>query len=339
MAYRVVILCSGDHSRGMGHVYRMGILAEALSSLMECQVSFLVDPQTIIAPLSRGRLPEVHIISSDDLKSRRRVLFRLDPHLIIVDEYGVSEKDLAMYRVGNSRMIVLDSLTVSSDVADHVINAIVGGLVNREWSSGGRTRYYAGPKYMILHPDYRRLRPTRLPRASRRVTTVGVAMGGADALNLTGKIGGWLAGAGLCTQVLLVKGHGSQIHDLKVTHPERLVQIDRADSLAGFFIQCDLAVTGAGITLYEAACMGVPSIAVPQAPHEIETATRFERYGSAIMTSPDDKGDTILALVEALALDQDRRQAMAELGFALLDGCMEPSLSVIRRCFGDKGGC
>jgi UDP-2,4-diacetamido-2,4,6-trideoxy-beta-L-altropyranose hydrolase len=83
-----------------------------------------------------------------------------------------------------------------------------------------------------------------------------------------------------------------------------------------------LVVCGFGHSLLEAACLGVPAVAVVFLPEHVEHARAFARAGTAVtieMTGGA-RPHELAALVAELMADPGRREAMGARGRALVDG-------------------
>lgn len=328
MDRRVVIVCGGDHRRGMGHVFRMRVLARAMSTMLKCAVTFLIDPETVAGPLSKDPLiNEVFCLPRHAFACRRRAIETKCPTLVIADIYGIAVEEAEAYKHEQSRLMIFDNTGPATSIADCVVNAIVGGVQSSCYLQGG-TLFCVGPRYMIMHPDYGKVRPC-YPTTGDSVGRIAVALGGADALDLTETIAEWLVA--LDYEVTLVKGPASNLDSAPVWTHHKVTKITSPDNLARVLSSCDLAITGGGVSAYEAACLGVPVVIIPQAPHETLTARRLSDYGSAMVIGSPIRRNEFTEAVDMLARDRDRRYMMAWSGLRLLNGDITPVIDVARQ--------
>jgi spore coat polysaccharide biosynthesis predicted glycosyltransferase SpsG len=306
----------------------MRVLAGAISTMLECTVTFLIDPETVVDPLARDPLiNEVLCLPSDALACRCRAIETKCPALVIADIYDIAVEEAEIYKHEQSKLIIFDNTGPATSIADCVVNAIVGGVQNSCYMQGG-TLFCVGPRYMIMHPDYRKMRP-RYPTTGDSVGRIAVALGGADALDLTETVAEWLVA--LDYEVTLVKGPASNLDSGPVWTHHKVTKITSPDNLARVLSSCDLAVTGGGVSAYEAACLGVPAVIIPQAPHEVLTARRLSDCGSALVIGSPIRRNEFTEAVGMLARDRDRRRMMAWSGFRLLDGDITPVVDVVRQ--------
>jgi len=72
-----------------------------------------------------------------------------------------------------------------------------------------------------------------------------------------------------------------------------------------------VAVVGGGVSLYEAAALGVPAVGVPVVPAQTPTVRAFARRGAAVAVPFKASGHRAASEVVALLDDPHRRAAMA----------------------------
>lgn len=104
------------------------------------------------------------------------------------------------------------------------------------------------------------------------------------------------------------------------------VALERSDTQTGqrleLMARADVAVTAGGSTCWEAAFMGLPSIVVSLAGNQRETAEGLGRYGAALNLgwARDVSESTLARVLQDVARDPARREAMSEKGRRLVDG-------------------
>jgi spore coat polysaccharide biosynthesis protein SpsF len=92
---------------------------------------------------------------------------------------------------------------------------------------------------------------------------------------------------------------------------------DVADPAAEF-ARADLALISFGVTAYEMAALGVPSLYLTLTEDHAKSASAFCQAGIGDIVSVDVDG--IASALNGLLLDRGRRHAMSEIGRALIDG-------------------
>ena len=84
----------------------------------------------------------------------------------------------------------------------------------------------------------------------------------------------------------------------------------------------DLAITGGGLTKYETAVTGTPSIILSQVAHQVDLAEEFEKEGTALNLGlgTEVSQEDITEAVTRLSGDGALRAEMSRRGKRLVDG-------------------
>lgn len=159
-----------------------------------------------------------------------------------------------------------------------------------------------GFEHALLREDIR-------TAAGRGLPDVGVlvSMGGSDPTGLTVPLCTALDAAGIETLAVLGPAYAGPPPPGRVL--EDPAQWPRV--LAG----AELVVCGFGTTLFEAAHLGVPAVAIPRHELDAREATAFSAHGTMTVASPDDAVATVRAL-----RGSERLREMRRTGRALVDG-------------------
>ncbi|MFB8736110.1 glycosyltransferase [Bacillus sp. SL00103] len=161
-------------------------------------------------------------------------------------------------------------------LADAVINGIYG-LDEKHLQVNG-TDYFYGTPYLLLDHEISKLKDTYEVR--KECKKVVISLGGSDPEGLLTKAVSALREAAHL-HILAVTGKASRIEEkIKATH---IQFIRHTDQLSAHLAEADLAIVAGGMTLYEAVCIGVPSIVLSQVDHQAVTATRFAQREPAII--------------------------------------------------------
>jgi spore coat polysaccharide biosynthesis predicted glycosyltransferase SpsG len=115
--------------------------------------------------------------------------------------------------------------------------------------------------------------------------------------------------------------HGEAVRQAGVTG---LHLVDAPDGLGPVLAGADLAVLGGGVSLYEAAALGIPTVTVPVVPAQEPTVRAFVRRGLAVtVPRPRDVvhlGQLVARRVRLLAQDAQALRRMRARGPAIIDG-------------------
>lgn len=217
---------------------------------------------------------------------------------------------------GRCVAIVADAPPLDADV---VVVPYVGATA----PPGAGARYLTGPDYFVLRPQLAALRERR-EGVREQADRVLVSLGGADPGGRTITVGQALVSLRRGLDIRIVLGPSfsdSQLSDLEALAARHGLATVPGSALAEGLIWCDLFITADGLSKYEAAALGTPTLVV-QAP-ETRTALSglFATAGTAAYVAgvPPTRAQ-IAEAVEALLDDAAARAQMSTRGPALVDG-------------------
>ncbi|WP_244447599.1 glycosyl transferase [Neorhizobium galegae] len=137
----------------------------------------------------------------------------------------------------------------------------------------------SGVEFMILNPEielYRRHRDN--------LTSVLVTMGGADTYGVTIKVAQWLRDNSMCATIVTGPAfqHKGELDAILTDKTEGvLTHLGAVASLAQEMARHDLAITGGGVTPFEACAGGLPCIVIANEDFEIPVGWALEKLGCA----------------------------------------------------------
>jgi len=151
------------------------------------------------------------------------------------------------------------------------------GMLDCRWLVNPVTTHYrdadftcmSGPQYALLRRQFAEQRVHLLP-FSRREKLV-LAFGGTDPAGLTLPVLKSLGKTGFClSHIKVMIGEGvSERQEISAFCREHGVELGTSvENVAGFLSNARLAISAAGGSLFELACMGVPAVFVPVADNQ-----------------------------------------------------------------------
>jgi spore coat polysaccharide biosynthesis predicted glycosyltransferase SpsG len=182
----------------------------------------------------------------------------------------------------------------------------------------------AGPRYAVVRPGIRRIRPIRgqePPEPFRAVVSLGD-----DPSNWTVRVVKALMGIKTLSRIdiLARSGHPKlkQWEDLAEANKGRVSVATETLDQSRRISRCHFAVTEADTGALELACVGVPGLIIVQNEVYWSTAQRLEEEGAANLLGWHEavKENTIRMAAENLLKDAGDRRLMARAGRALIDG-------------------
>ena len=191
----------------------------------------------------------------------------------------------------------------------------------------GDCKIYSGHEYFIFHPQFLSKRK-EIGNIRKNASRVLVCIGGTDPTGLTVKVVNALDQLNdVLSEAKIVLGSGLSFHsfdDVKAIckHSSRLKLLGFSNSIAELLYWSDLAIVGEGLTKYEAAFTGTPSIMISQIDHDSLPVRDFINLGCTRYLGIGEKlSKTEIALaVDSILKDYDTRLKLSSVGKNALDG-------------------
>jgi UDP-2,4-diacetamido-2,4,6-trideoxy-beta-L-altropyranose hydrolase len=247
---------------------------------------------------------------------------------LIVDHYALDKKWEKALGPFFDRLIVIDDLANRNHDCDILIdqNYYLNGQTRYSGLLPGRCQQLSGPRYAIIDKAYQEISKRVEPRI--KVEHVFAYFGGVDATCEHEKLIAAIVGSPLLKDV---KFHFS----LGIANPRKAAILNAASELANvttyefienlpeFLCKMDLSIGGGGSTLWEKACVGLPSVVISVADNQVETckALAQERYIDYL--GPSELVDTqlIRAALEEYVTDTDKLLKASVNIRNITDGC------------------
>ncbi|MHB9010496.1 MAG: UDP-2,4-diacetamido-2,4,6-trideoxy-beta-L-altropyranose hydrolase [Carboxydocellales bacterium] len=324
--FQVLIRADGGQGIGIGHVMRCMALASELAKFgarinfigkLDLAVSQYIEEhgfETIVIP------KEINLITDLEFLIREIAAHKTD--CVITDCYDLSGEYLAAVRKQVKLVVSVDDLNPFPFPAHTVINGNCYALEMSYQSSTGDTVFLLGLPYLLLRNEFRDC-PQHLIR--QEVKNILVTVGGCDVLNLVPNILSSLATWGKKLEINLVIGPGfnnrEQINQAAGELEGNVNFLEKVTNMSELMLNCDLAITAGGSTLYELAATGTPAIAILQADNQVRAAAAMAKLGVCVNMG---LGTYLFKqdLIRNLQLMSDRRirLKLSEAGKELVDG-------------------
>ncbi len=262
--------------------------------------------------------------SSEDLEETIQEIRRLRPGAVVVDLPDPSKEYLAELVSAGPLVISIDPTTNICFPSQLVINPTLGqGREAYEVLAG--TQMLLGPRYAIVRPEIRRMRPVRAQEPAPPFRAL-IALGDDDPNRQAGELAKMLLAIPKLNRIdLAVRPEHpeiSQLQALASSHSDRLELACEGPEIASRIARCHLAITAGNSFSLELACVGVPQIVIVQAENHWPSARRLEDEGAAVCLGWHENVSalSIRQVVHNLLADPLERQAMARCGRQLIDG-------------------
>lgn len=246
-----------------------------------------------------------------------------------VEEY---QQYLKILKNNNKFLVVIDGfgnecLSAKVNIASDITLIPYFGRENRSYIGCDKTQYLLGPKYFIVREEF--AKAAKIKRLiGRNANNILVSMGGSDPLQITIKVVkavGFIDRPSLRLNVVL----GAAFDPAAKKEVRRLLKkikgqheiIENCKNMAKLMLWSDLAVINGGLTKYETAITGTPTLVISHSEAEVNIMCDFQKGGSAVHLGyiKDIDKRTICEGVKNLLDNSLSRKRMSESGRNMLD--------------------
>lgn len=333
----VIFRADSSSQLGMGHLMRCLAFAEGMGSVRPVFVARAFESRAVEAIRCRGyeveELPP-EVTAEEDARLTRKVAERTAAQLMITDLcHRAALEDLPELETYH-RLLARDFFVVilaGGDLVDLPGEIVVSPYFRTSYPApvtGAARLRLVGPKYFIFRREF-----TVAARALRAIAKEGrrvlVTVGGADDLGLTARIVRALralADTGLSLRIVLGPTYSAELRrevdQLLAGFPGECALLDHDTDVAEAMLWADLAVTGDGLTKYETAVTGTPSIMLSRPGSEKSLNEEFEKAGSTLHAGDGSLIDigVLAELIQRVLRDAPLRARMSERGKVMVDG-------------------
>lgn len=296
---RVLFRAPAGAGRGFGHLTRSVALARALG--VRPLVALRGGQKAREAALALG----ADVLPSATLQTLRAIR----PDVVVIDDPVArdAERWTRAARRAGAVVVSVHDLGIGGRGADLAID----GSVTRQRKTGARGKVLAGTRFAVLDPAM-----TRQPSGAGRAARVLIALGGGPHARRAQAIADRIAAADSGAEVRIAGGFVSAAGQSSA----RVRWIGAPRGLAGELARATVAVVGGGVSLYEAAAMGVPVVTVPVVRSQVPTVVAFARRRAAVAVpydaTPADTADRVVRLLH----DETLRRTLAKRSRQIVDG-------------------
>ncbi|MFC1907384.1 PseG/SpsG family protein [Chloroflexota bacterium] len=340
----IVFYTYGNHQMGMGHIYRSIALIKALEKKCVGVSARLLSRnyKDGIMKIKEFGYPVIQIpldmSEQTEIEYCIGILKDLHPDVLVTDALKITPAKMALFKKYSKYLVSIDDAGDGRLMANLVVNVLFQTPKN-----DNRKAELSDLSYLILREEFRA--PNR-PAMSINpiVKRILVTQGGSDTYGVTIKIARALDKVDDSIEIILLLGPAFK-HEKELEAVQResrrhfIIERDIRDVFS-LFSRCDLAITGGGMTLFELAAVGVPSIVLTQEYKEIETIERIYDYGfiKNLGLSENVSDEDIYHSVNELIENYSLRNKMSEVSRKIVDGLgAERIVDIILKELGDDG--
>ena len=332
MIKSLLIRADGNEKIGAGHIMRcISIGTEARKAGLK--VVFVTADESFLSALEENKF-EVCVLNTnfermeDELPILVPFIKEKEMDAILLDSYYVTYKYMTELKK-RAKLIYMDDILSFPYPVDVLINYNIYAWeedYKQLYAQSELPRFLLGCKYVPLREEFQ---TEKCIDTKHAVTDVLFSTGGADpermAIRFVEKVVSTHEFDGINFHIVL--GSFEPDRDAIETISKKNCNIrphSNVKIMSDLMLQCDLAISAAGSTLYELCACGVPTITYVLEDNQIYGAKEFSNRGIMINAGDDRKEadivTNIINCMENIIPDQNRRKQMQNNGLRYING-------------------
>lgn len=327
-----MIRADGNANIGAGHIMRCMSIGNAARKL-DVDVCFVTADESFLAVLKNNDF-KVHVLNSDyekmedELDKLLPLLSEENPDRIILDSYYVTARYLETLKQ-YSELVYIDDVLSFPYPVDTLINYNIYASEKQYtdlYSSRELPRMLLGCSYVPLRDEFQ---TGKVIEIKNDVKSVLFSAGGADperiALRFVKSVISNEQFNDMVFHIVLgsFEPDKDEIEAISRLH-SNIVPHSNVSRMSDLMLQCDLAISAAGSTLYELCACGVPTITYVLADNQLPGATAFSNLGIMINAGDDRVDgkliDNIIREISNVSCSVEKRRGMQNKGLSSIDG-------------------
>jgi spore coat polysaccharide biosynthesis predicted glycosyltransferase SpsG len=262
-----------SHRRGLGHLYKTLNFIEYLADRGERSIVIINDDQRAIEILDLRSIEHI-VVNLDDILSdwETSIISKYGITVWVNDRLDTDQSHARHVKKNDIRLVTFDDRGSGAAFADLHFAPLV--FTGQDKLQGKRV--LTETRYLVLNHEIETCK-----RQRKVLDSILVTLGGSDTYGVTVTVVNLLKTLKLGATVVI--GPAFQHHEqLQQAMDENFHLKQGVPSLIQEFVQHDLAITGGGMTPFEANASGLPCVVVANELHEIEIGQYLERLGSSV---------------------------------------------------------
>ncbi|MDD4803369.1 MAG: UDP-2,4-diacetamido-2,4,6-trideoxy-beta-L-altropyranose hydrolase [Syntrophomonas sp.] len=285
----ILFRCDGAEDIGLGHIVRCLALAEELKDEYDCRITFAVLRGKPGIEMIKGKgYPVITVINNLDVFNQEEFLQNAiqesSCNVVIMDfREDISLAFLHALRIQGIILVDIDDPQEKRLAADLAFYPPVPQVKKMDWS-GFQGQLMAGWEWVILRKEF--ITIANQQRISNGRLHLLVTMGGSDPAGFTLTV---IEALDLLeddfdTTVVLGAAFSweKELNSLLLRTKRKFRILRSIENMAGVMAQADLAIASFGMTAYELAYMGVPTLFVCLTDDHAESCQAFVDAGIAM---------------------------------------------------------
>lgn len=323
---KILIRCITEKSKGYGNFSRALTLAESLKK--NNSITFLINPNKFLELVLKKKKINFHLIPKknnfqNEYTFISNYFVQNEFKLLILDmrEYG---ERLSEQITSEIPIVLIDDAFCKNVYSDIVINGSINKKFHNYKIKNEKTKLFLGAKYFMADKNFLKNKKFLQNINLRKTYTIVVSIGGSDPNNLTLKIIKSIIDLSNINIIVIVGPFFKEKSNLKIlaTNCKNIEIKYTPEKIWNEFKKADVVISKSGITLYELAIMGIPTLCISSFKHEEPSAKKFmdEKVLVNLGMQKNVTKNLIKTQLIKLLEDVKKRKKMSKQGHKIIDG-------------------
>lgn len=266
---------------GSGHIYRSSALADELIKNGK-SVVFLVKNKKNFRLHTKGK--KYHCIdlkttNDDECIVKCQKLKGIKNLILDLQKYN---EKYAKKLKNNFFIISIDDTGNKKIYSNMLINGQIGKFNHNYSFNDSSTKRLLGTDYIILRNSFYELNK-KYNISKKPIKKILLAFGGSDDEGVIRKILPILISRNFHLTVILGAAYPYSNEVFLLANKYKNLQIKKSlNEIASIYLKNDIVIASSGMTSYELACLGIPSLFIPSGEHQHKIANEFMKNGFGV---------------------------------------------------------
>lgn len=304
---------------GSGHFYRCLAIANELTNHNKKVVFLIKNEEEFISHIGTKNYPYIVIEGNTQQNELINCKERLSKIKNLIIDVETQNQVYSKYFQKLCNTAIIDDLGGIMVYSEILFNGHMVKKFHCYEKADKNTKIFLGPNFMPLRDEFLQERK-KVTISKKPIERILISFGGSDDFDLTSKIARFFINKNY--EITFVLGPSYKKKRTFQEWAEKYSNFHIKNSvknMANLFTKHDLVISSAGITTYELACLGIPSIFIPMNSDQGLTAKEMMKFGFGIDYGACDNEFTKLDIM-INEFDYQKREKMFEAGRKIVDG-------------------
>lgn len=319
MKYNFGIRVDMGEKVGSGHFYRCLALAQEFSRKKMKTIFLITNKQEFLKHIQKLPFPYYVLKGNSEqeiIDNCKTILPNIEK--LIVD-LPLRNSDYSKEFSSTTKVAILDDVGNKTIYSDLLVNGSAVKKYHNYKILSKKTKRLIGPKFMILRKEFADAR-NRVKIKKEPIKKILLTFGGTDDADITRSLSLFLVNHNFKITVVIGPSY-SHKQDLKnFANQHNFTIKDSVIRIADLFSKQDLVISSSGLTSYELACLGIPSIFIPIDEEQKPTSKTLQKLGFGVYYGFWDQNFKKLEKILSEINDYSLRKKMFVQGRKILDG-------------------